>query len=151
MTLTPLIIGYGNPGRGDDALGPLLLERLGERDDCERLTCFQLQPEQIFELKNRPLVLFVDASLTVPAPFSLSRVEAEAGFSFSSHMLTPGALLSIYESTLQHSSPPGFLLSIRGERFGLGETLSTAAKCHLEAATHHLSHLLEKGEFLVEE
>ena len=141
-----LLIGYGNPSRGDDALGPLLLERLGERKECERLPCLQLQPEQVFEMENRHLVVFIDASMAIPAPFDLTRVKADADFSYSSHVVTPGALLAIYERVLQQSPPPCLLLRIRGEQFGLGKPLSAAAEEHLAAAESHLSRLLETGE-----
>ena len=39
-----LVIGIGNPSRGDDAIGPLAIERLGALGlpDTELLTDFQL-------------------------------------------------------------------------------------------------------------
>ncbi len=142
--LFPLIIGYGNPARGDDALGPLLSERIAEeREDCEVLSCLQLQPELVFDLKDRPLVLFIDAGLATPPPFLLNRVKAVAAFDSSSHTLTPGVLLAIYEAVLQLPPPPSFLLSIRGEHFRLGEALSTEATHRLEAAHRFLLQWLE--------
>jgi len=97
-------------------------------------------------MENRHLVVFVDASTAISAPFDLSRVKADVDFSYSSHVLTPGALLAIYEKVLQQSPPPCLLLRIRGEQFGLGTPLSTAAEEHLSAAESRLSRLLETGE-----
>lgn len=61
-----LIIGIGNPSRGDDALGPLAIERLEALDlaGVELLTDFQLQVEYALDLAGRRRVIFVDASVS---------------------------------------------------------------------------------------
>ncbi|MDP2433027.1 MAG: hydrogenase maturation protease [Pseudomonadota bacterium] len=130
-----LVIGIGNPSRGDDALGPLLIERL-EVDappDVELLTDFQLQVEYALDLQGRREVVFVDASLEAPAPFTFNPVVAAADASYSSHELSPGAVLHAYEK-LFGEPPPAFVLAIRGEAFELGDDLSAAARANLEAA-----------------
>ena len=64
-----LVFGIGNPSRGDDAIGPLMIERLereqsaGRLSGVDLLTDFQLQPEHALDLRGRARVLFVDASL----------------------------------------------------------------------------------------
>ncbi|HTN80845.1 MAG TPA: hydrogenase maturation protease, partial [Acidimicrobiales bacterium] len=77
-----LVLGVGNPSRGDDALGPLFVERLSEllahevsNGDVEVLTDFQLQIEHALDLTGRAKVVFVDASVSAAAPFEFSRVE----------------------------------------------------------------------------
>lgn len=130
-----LIIGIGNPSRGDDALGPLLIERL-EADappGVELLTDFQLQVEYALDLRGRREVVFVDASLDATAPFTFTPAIAVADASFSSHELSPGAVLHAYEK-LFGEPPPAFVLAIRGEAFELGDDLSAAARANLEAA-----------------
>ncbi|OYV17425.1 MAG: HoxW protein, partial [Methylococcaceae bacterium NSP1-2] len=49
-----LLLGYGNPSRGDDALGVLLLEQLPIAclQAVELLTNFQLQIEHALDLKQ---------------------------------------------------------------------------------------------------
>ncbi len=130
-----LIIGIGNPSRGDDALGPLLIERLEALPgaDVELLTDFQLQVEYALDLQGRRQVVFVDASLDAVAPFTFTPVVAEADASYSSHELSPGAVLHAHEK-LYGEPPPAHVLAIRGETFELGEGLSAAAAAHLEAA-----------------
>ncbi|MGZ8196374.1 MAG: hydrogenase maturation protease, partial [Methylosarcina sp.] len=67
MTKPVLLFAYGNPSRGDDALGPLLLEFVEAHCDLaeiDLLTDFQLQIEHILDMENRALVLFADASVT---------------------------------------------------------------------------------------
>ena len=64
MTAPLLVIAVGNRSRGDDALGPALLD--GLRDDAaigvDLLEEFQLQVEHALDLVGRRGVLFVDAS-----------------------------------------------------------------------------------------
>lgn len=130
-----LIFGYGNPSRGDDALGPLLLERL-ERlklPQVELLTDFQLQVEHALDLQHRDKVLFIDASVSCAAPYALSRLEPQKDTSYSSHVMSPAALLHAYRE-ICGNPPPAYLLEVRGERFELGETLSSEASVNLDAA-----------------
>lgn len=130
-----LIIGIGNPSRGDDALGPLLIERLEalQLPDVELLTDFQLQVEYALDLRGRREVVFVDASLEAPAPFTFLPAVAAEDASYSSHELSPGAVLHAYQK-LFGEPPPAFVLAIRGLVFELGEDLTDAARVHLEAA-----------------
>jgi len=130
-----LVIGIGNPSRGDDALGPLLIECLERLNlvGVELLTDFQLQVEYALDLQGRQEVVFVDASLDAPAPFTFTPVVAAADASYSSHELSPGALLHAYQK-LFGEPPAAFVLAIRGEAFELGEDLSEAASANLEAA-----------------
>ena len=136
MPLAPiLIIGIGNPSRGDDALGPLLIERLEalQLPYVELLTDFQLQVEFALDLQHRQQVIFIDASLNATPPFTFTPAIAEQDNSYSSHALSPGAVLHHYQM-LYGKPPPAFLLAIRGEAFELGEGLSKAAGLHLEEA-----------------
>ncbi len=137
----PLIFAWGNPSRGDDALGPLFLDGLAALAGTHRgwqgyeaLTDFQLQIEHALDLQARPRLLFVDASIDCAAPFVLSHIQAARDASFSSHSLSPQALLQVYRDLEGKDPPPAQLLAIRGERFELGEGLSAAATAHLEAA-----------------
>ncbi len=138
-----LIFGYGNPSRGDDALGPLLLARLEPLLDealrraaggIELLTDFQLQVEHALDLAGRRRVLFVDAHQQCEVPFSLRPLQPAAESCFSTHALSPVAVLKVYQQIYPSDPPPSFLLGIRGERFELGEPLSAAASRHLDAA-----------------
>ena len=146
-----LIFGYGNPSRGDDALGPLLLERLKEHFDekprsieaIELLTDFQLQIEHVLDLVNRDLVLFVDAHVSCPSPYSFQLLLEKFDASYTSHALSPEAILWVYQQINGQSPPPSFLLSIRGEGFELGDGLSRKAQDNLDAAVAFTLDLFE--------
>jgi hydrogenase maturation protease len=143
-----LIFTWGNPSRGDDALGPALYELLqnADLDGVDLLTDFQLQIEHATDLEGRKRVLFVDASTTASAPFELSRLQPERDASYTTHAMSPQALLSVYRQVYGCPSPPAWLLSIRGYEFGLGLPLSSAASEHLQAAFNHVKILLDPAQ-----
>lgn len=136
MTAPTLVFGWGNASRGDDALGPLFVERVRELAlagvDC--LDDYQLQPEHALDLIGRERVLFVDASVACGSPFELTSLQPQRDSSFSSHAMSPAALLQAYIDVQGSNPPPATLLAIRGERFELGEAMTEAAQLNLEAA-----------------
>lgn len=141
MVAPTVVIAIGNPSRGDDALGPILAQRLEAwleeegRNDVEVIEDFQLQIEHALDLKGREQVIFVDAGTgSTPAPFSLEPAVAVADFGHSTHAISPGAVLHVYHQTLGELPPPAWVLCIRGESFELGEDLSGAARKRLEEA-----------------
>ena len=141
MTAATLIFAWGNPGRGDDALGPLFVERLEQKSaqhpewgELEFLTDFQLQVEHALDLRERRRVLFVDASVSAVAPFSIEEIGPARDASFTSHAMTPQAVLHAWTLLERQAPPPALLLSIRGERFELGQKTSAAAQENLAAA-----------------
>lgn len=138
-----LVLGYGNPGRGDDGLGLALVEALEAAfPQVTWLTAMQLQPEHILELEAHRLVLISDAGWQTKAPFAFAPVAAKQAASFTTHALSPQGLLAIYRDTLGQPPPPVFLLTVRGERFGLGEGISPRAQRHLQAALAFVAQLL---------
>lgn len=136
MSAATLVFGWGNASRGDDALGPLLVERLRALalPGVECLDDYQLQPEHALDLIGRERVLFVDAGLACAAPFEATPLTPQRDASFSSHAMSPAALLQAYIDVHGSAPPLATLLAIRGERFELGEPLSEAARLNLEAA-----------------
>jgi hydrogenase maturation protease len=141
-----LIFGYGNPSRGDDGLGPLLLDKLAalRLPDTECLTDFQLQVEHALDLRGRELVLFVDAHLSCRPPFSFARLQPARDRSYTTHAMTPAAVMQVFQDIEGREPPPSFLLSIRGERFALGEDLSAAARANLEAGLAFIRPLCDR-------
>jgi hydrogenase maturation protease len=141
MKANTLIFAWGNPSRGDDALGPLFGERIAqlaaahpEWGAVECLTDFQLQVEHALDLHERRRVLFVDASLDAPAPYAVTRITPQRDASFTSHAMTPQAVLQVYVDIEDEHPPPAWLLAIRGDAFKLGEPIAPAAQNNLAAA-----------------
>jgi hydrogenase maturation protease len=145
-----LIFGYGNLSRGDDALGPLLLEFIEQNlnlSDIEILNDFQLQVEHALDLQNRELVLFVDAAVNQSCAFAFSRLRAQRDKSYTTHAISPAAVLQVYESITGQQAPPAFLLSIKGESFELGEGLTVNAEAHLSEACNFIEKLFRRADY----
>lgn len=142
MRVAPtLIIGYGNPSRGDDALGPMAVEAIEglaaqhpEWGEVEVLTDFQLQVEFVTDLAGRKRIVFIDAMASGDAPFSFGPLQAERDASFTSHAVSPASLLAAFHHFHGADAPPSFLLGIRGIGFDLGAPLSLQAQRNLDAA-----------------
>ena len=114
-----LLIAYGNPGRGDDGLGPALAERL-EADLPNGLRVvvdYQLTVEHALLLTEVSTVVFADAELASTAPYTFSREVASTGGDVSSHSLAPRTVLNL-AGALYAAKPEAFVLGIRGYEFG---------------------------------
>jgi hydrogenase maturation protease len=131
-----LIFGWGNPSLGDDALGPLFVERVEalQLPGVECLTDFQLQVEHALDIHGRQRILFVDASVEAAAPFTAKRIAPAKDASFTTHAMSPQAVLQVYRDLEDDDPPPCWLLAIRGERFELGEPPTAVAQRNLDAA-----------------
>lgn len=149
VTAPTLIFGYGNPSRGDDAIGPELIARL-ERllpahpqwGRVELLTDFQLQVEHAMDLRVRRRVLFVDAALDSDEPYAAAAIRAAPHGEFTTHALSPQGLLHVYRSVFHEEPPASTLLAIRGYAFELGAPLSSQAAANLDAALVWVGHWL---------
>jgi len=131
-----LLFAYGNPGRGDDALGPELATRIETKNLCqvECLVEMQLQVEHIIDLKDRERILFVDADMSCTEAYTFTPLQAGKDDSYTSHAMSPNALLHAYLHVYGTDAPNAYLLSIRGYRFGLGDQLSEKSRVNLELA-----------------
>ena len=148
-----LVLGYGNPSRGDDALGPMFVERLDEEQDAGRLppnfdtlTDFQLQIEHALDLQGRAVVLFVDAAADLDAAHILRPLTPARDESYSTHAISPGAVLAVYEQVCAGPLPPAFLLGLKGISFELGQGLSETAREALEQGLAAIRPLLAQAD-----
>lgn len=155
-----LIYGYGNPGRGDDGLGPALVARLeadlsaGVASVSDRFASvafeanYQLELEDAAELALHDVVLFVDADLSGPEPFWFGAVDSNsARLGFSSHSVSTGTLVTLAKE-LFGKSVRAYTLGIRGYDFdGLRETLSSGAQRNLCEALGFLRRAMHDRQF----
>lgn len=148
MSARIVLFGYGNPSRGDDALGPALLACttvwLAEHPEADvtLVEDFQLQVEHALDVNQADLVLFVDADAQGPAPFHLERVQPARDSSYTTHELSPAAVLHVAREMSGRLPPPAWVLGVRGEQFALGDPLSEPAQSNLAAAWTEVRELL---------
>jgi len=149
MVAPLLILAVGNESRGDDALAPLLARRFQTEKvtvQAELIEDFQLQVEHVTDLLGRSAVLFVDADMSCQAPFQCSEIAAVQDQSYTSHTMTPFALLHTFKQVYGADAPTSFLLRIRGYGFELGESLSNEASVNLELATAEVRNWLARRQ-----
>ena len=139
MTASILLFAVGNESRGDDALAPLLLRGLEgwaeTAGHIELIEDYQLQVEHVTDLVGRSAILFIDADVSCAAPFHFSRINSEHDHSYTSHAMTPSALLHTFRKVYGSDAPPTFVLRIRGYDFELGNPLSGEAAENLAMAS----------------
>lgn len=142
-----LIFTWGNPSRGDDAIGPRIYDLLRKEifSDVDVLTDFQLQIEHAVDLENRERILFIDASVSATAPFEFYRLKPAQDDSYTTHAMSPESLLATYEKVNKAPPPPAFMLSIRGYEFGLGLAMSAKATANLADAFVFTKQLVTKS------
>ena len=144
-----LLIGFGNPGRRDDGLGPALAEAV-EKMNLPNLTVdadYQLNVEDAAVIAEHDVVVFADADAVGPEPYSFAAVTPKATLSFSSHSVEPEAVMALaYE--LFKADTQGYILGIRGYEFDqFDETLTDKAAGNLAAAIEFFVNLLRKSSF----
>lgn len=130
------VIGYGNPGRGDDGLGQALAGRIAAADlpgvavDSD----YQLTVDHALLVSQAAQVVFVDALIGGEAPYTFAEVQPSTKADLTSHSLGPATVLALSE-TLFGTVPKGFVLGITGQAFGeVKEGLSQAALDNLDLA-----------------
>ncbi len=155
-TPTPILVfGWGNPSRGDDALGPSFVEQASALalpegvPEIEWLTDYQLQIEHALDLAGRSRVLFVDASLDCAAPFEVRPLRSATERQLTTHAMSPEAVMQVYERLNGHDAPPCTMLAIRAEQFELGAAIGDSAQAHLDRALDWFTHWL-RGRAVVE-
>jgi hydrogenase maturation protease len=125
-----LIIGYGNPLRGDDGLGWHVAQRLAAvlpKHKAQIETCHQLTPELAEPISRADLVIFIDAEYLAPAgQLSCRHLTPGAVLPGTfSHYLTPLMLLACVRGWYG-TCPEAVVLSVSGQSFDCGEGLSPA-------------------------
>jgi hydrogenase 3 maturation protease len=138
-----VVMGVGNPLRGDDGFGPAVLRRLEGRIGCPLLDCGSA-PEN-FAGKVRGMspdvVLVVDAAELGAEPGELRLVEgARAGASgFSTHA---AGLDMLFAYLGEQCGASGWLLAAQPAVLGLGEEMSAEMLGAVERAAGLLVEVL---------
>jgi len=141
-----LLIGWGNPLRGDDGVGQAIaaaVERWGQ-PELVVVEAVQLTPELAPLLAAARRVLFVDAEAGAAAinggwrlepvpPLEPGATTAALSSQPLSHHASPGVLLMLAE-TLYGRRPPAWQLLVAAHACGFGSGLSPATEALLPGA-----------------
>jgi hydrogenase maturation protease len=137
MTLKTLIIGYGSPIRGDDAIGPLAADALAARPlppGVEVLSRHILTAELVEPMAAAERVIFLDAAAEgPPGEVRVRRLEPDATAPSSmAHFHDPRELLAWCQALYQQA-PAAWLITATGDTFDYANyRLSAAATAALD-------------------
>ena len=144
-----LVIGYGNPARADDDLGPAAVEKI-EKHKIDGVTLdagYQLTVEDAVAVAEHDVVIFIDASINGKEPFYFSRLVPKKQESFSSHSIEPGAVIGL-AAELFNVYTDAYVLGIRGYSFAMfKEGITKKALKNLEMAVDFLLSVLYSRSF----
>jgi len=142
-----LVLGYGNPGRQDDGLGPAAAARI-ETLGWSGVTAYdnyQLNIEDAVDVASHDVVWFVDASRAGPSPYAVTELSSAPTLEFTSHLVRPEAILAL-AGQYYGRTPKAFLLAIRGYRFEFVEVLTPGARDNLKLAVAVLSDRIRQAQ-----
>lgn len=143
-----LVIGYGSPIRGDDAIGPLAADALAAGPlppGLRVLSRHILTAELAEDLAAAETVIFLDAaSQGQPGEVQVRRLEPDAhALSTMAHFLDPRELLA-WCDTLYQRAPEAWLVSAAGESFDYASYhLGPAATAALPLMLNEVRRLLD--------
>ncbi|HTS37731.1 MAG TPA: hydrogenase maturation protease [Candidatus Solibacter sp.] len=143
-----LIVGYGNPLRSDDGLGWHIAQRLSHEVSAPDVRVIQTQQLtlEIAEAANHAKhVLFIDARRAGP-PGTLACEPISGGATARhTHEVSPSSVLKL-AADLYGRAPSAHLLTITGDSFEAGESLSPAVVAAIPALMARLGEFLREAE-----
>ncbi len=149
-----LIVGYGNPLRSDDGVGPAVAARLvadGRFAGADIRSAHQLAPELAPDASTASLLVLVDAAEDLaPGEVEVRWIDGgpAAGSSLSeqagpplTHQLDPVALL-VLSRELWGVAPPTVVVAIGPASLEVGECLSPLVEAAAARAVEHVAVLV---------
>ena len=142
-----LILAYGNPLRCDDGLAwraAAALDGKFSTSQVEIVRTHQLAPELAETVSRCEAAIFVDAGAGSPAGeircAQVSLPEAQPRFS---HQLSPHAIVALAHQ-LFGASPHAYSVTLTGDCFDHGESLSPAVAAALPALVARIESLIQQ-------
>jgi hydrogenase maturation protease len=141
-----LIIGYGNPLRGDDAVGWNIARRLANEPDAHVIACHHLPAELAAAIAHASEVIFIDADVgKFPGEIQRQSVQPESG---NPRAVTPGHLLTA--AAKLGRAPDAVLFTITGANFTAADKLSPVVERAAETVVEMIQRLLRRHRVEVE-
>ena len=150
MPATALIIGYGSPIRGDDAIGALVADRLAEMDlpaHVQVQARHILTAELVEDLQRVDRAVFIDAAAdSLPGEVRCRRIGPDPTvMSTMAHFHDPRELLAWCEA-LYGRAPEAWLVSAGGAEWGYAVySLSDSAAAAVAPMIRTVLSLVDSG------
>ena len=136
-----VVVGVGNPYRGDDGAGPAVAERVRARRPAgvEVVTCEQEASRVIDAIEGCDAAVLVDASASGAAPGTIHRFDASdeavpaRSLRSSTHAFGVGEAVELARAL---GKLPGVVVvyGVEGQEFAAGEGLSPAVAAAIDPA-----------------
>ena len=161
MKKSNIIIGYGNPDRGDDGVAYYIIQNfLSKKNDYLDQEIFsqeiiplnsstdiwfnlQLVPEIAEFMGSYHHAIFIDAHTSeIAEEIQVEKLSADFQYSPFTHHITPQTCLALTKQ-MHGVVPISYLVSILGNNFGFDNTLSSSTKLLADKAILKINQLLE--------
>jgi hydrogenase maturation protease len=145
-----LLLGIGNYGRTDDALGWKFIDTFSSHDDIFDLEYrYQLQIEDAELISQYETVIFVDAvRKETKQGYEFYECKPAMGSSFTTHKLEPEMVLWLADD-LYGKQPKAYVMAIEGISWELHNGLSNNAQKNLNNAVTFFIAMLNRLEATV--
>lgn len=143
-----LMIGIGNNGRSDDALGWKFVDEFSSHEDLFDIEHrYQLQIEDALLITEYKKVIFVDAShKEYENGFSFYKCIPARTEAFTTHKLEPETVLWL-ANDLFNQSPEVYVMAISGVNWELHQGITDTAQKNFEQAVSFFKGWLNKKIF----
>lgn len=145
-----LIIAYGNPYRNDDGVGHYVAGIIQNWADEKKMneisiiTAYQLDIDMAEDIAEAADVYFLDAHVTGYSPdVVIGRIEPKKTQGFTTHVFTPSDLIAL-SAQLYGKQPRGYIISVPGFDFDMGEELTEETRRQANHAAEKLKEMLLK-------
>jgi hydrogenase maturation protease len=124
-----LVIGYGNTLRGDDGIGPRVVEAIENLHlpRVRTLACPMLTPELADPIARAEKVIFVDAAVDAPREVQWRKLEPKETSQLMAHAADPRTMLALSRDVFGRV-PEAWWLTIPAEDLGFHESFSPAVQ-----------------------
>lgn len=144
MAANVLILGFGNPICGDDAVAWHIVDALEDQlPEGAVVAIHQLTPEWADPISKADHVIFVDAAVEREPGEVRCFPMLPAGASPGSHEMTPSGILSM-AADVYGRCPPAHMVTVTGEAFGISESLTPAIAAAVPHAVTCIRDLLQQ-------
>jgi hydrogenase maturation protease len=144
-----LLIGYGNPLRGDDGVGWVVARAVRAANAPHHiLTAHQLTPELASDVADADRVVFIDAACDAePGQVTARPVRPAHGppRGLTQHAYDPSALLWLARAVHGRAPEEAWLVTVGASRFDCGEGLSPAVEAAIPRACAEALRCLDQG------
>jgi hydrogenase maturation protease len=138
-----LVIGYGNPLRRDDGVGPRVAEAIEalQLPGVRTIVCQQLSPEDAEPISHARKVIFVDAAVDKIDGVHFRKLEPGATTQLMAHSADPRTMLALARDVFGHA-PEAWWLTIPAIYLGFGTDYSPEAEAGFHTAVMEIKKLV---------